>query len=208
MGERIDVTLSNGQTWTMQAEARSRLVAVSTGNGGGFVICDWCGRGWAHGAKGFPKSHRHAWKDKDCTGPLKRRWLSHEYETDVLTVTFGGQAANNGTQWSTLYALLEGAAEELGIARDDLDGTIATSKSSTRLVLFDTVPGGAGGALRVQESFAAVVRRALSKVTNCECGEETSCYSCLRGFRNQTRHEVLSRGAAMEELQLLSEALR
>lgn len=207
LGDPTVLSRAGGGTWTLQAEARSRLAAVSTGHGNGFVICDWCGRGWA-ATKGFPKSHTHAWKDQDCTGPLKRRWLAHEYETDVLTITLGGGAPDAATQWSTLYALLEGAAEELGIARDDLDGTIAVSKSTTRLVLFDTVPGGAGGALRLKGSFDAVVKRALRKASECECGEETSCYSCLRGFRNQMRHDLLSRGKAMEELEALLAAPR
>lgn len=185
----------------LRAEAHSRLVAVSTGQGAGFIICDWCGRGWAAGTRGFTKSHKHSWKDQDCTGPLQRRWLAHEYETDVLTISLGQGPSDPARDWSTLYALLEGAAEELGIARDDLDGTIALAKSASRLVLFDTVPGGAGGALRVKEAFPAVLQRALAKVSNCECGLETSCYSCLRGFRNQMRHDVLVRGLAIEELQ-------
>lgn len=185
--------------WTMQASAKSRMFAVSTGAGAGFAICDWCGRGWPLGAKGFAKSHKHAWKDQDCSGPLARRWLAHEYETDVLTIETTG-IDDHGALWSTLYALLEGAANVLDIARDDLDGTIAFSNAGARLVIFDTVPGGAGGALRVADSFDAVIAGGLRAVSECECGEETSCYSCLRGYGNQIRHDLLSRGAAMAVL--------
>jgi len=34
-------------------------------------------------------------------------------------------------------------------------------------------------------------------VRRCECGEETSCYGCLRNFRNQAFHEQLRRGDAL-----------
>ena len=37
----------------------------------------------------------------------------------------------------------------------------------------------------------------------CECGPETSCYTCLRSYSNQLYHEQLSRGAAAEVLRLV-----
>jgi hypothetical protein len=35
----------------------------------------------------------------------------------------------------------------------------------------------------------------------CKCGEETSCYGCLRNYSNQRDHERLHRGAAKAYLQ-------
>jgi ATP-dependent helicase YprA (DUF1998 family) len=103
------------------------------------------------------------------------------------------------SQWrSVLYALLEGASDSLDISRDDIDGTLyPKARRKIALVLFDTVPGGAGGALRIARSFPAVLAAALQRVARCECGEETSCYGCLRNFRNQTFHEHLRRGDAL-----------
>ncbi|WP_329084808.1 hypothetical protein [Streptosporangium sp. NBC_01469] len=40
----------------------------------------------------------------------------------------------------------------------------------------------------------------------CDCGEETSCYGCLRSFRNQAHHEDLSRAAALGVLGPLTAA--
>ena len=180
------------------------MVAVSTGaNRSGYVICDWCGRGWP-ATGGFPKSHRHAWKNDDCTGPTTRAWLAHQYETDVLSISMGARpTVTSGHLWSVLYAILEAAADVLKIARDDIDGTVAFGKNQVRLVLFDTVPGGAGGALRISENFDEILRAARRLVESCECGEETSCYSCLRSYRNQIRHDELSRSRALEMLQEL-----
>ena len=77
-------------------------------------------------------------------------------------------------------------------------------KAGGSLVLFDTVPGGAGGALRIARSFDAVLETASRRLARCECGEETSCYGCLRNFRNQAFHEQLRRGDALAFLSSLS----
>jgi ATP-dependent helicase YprA (DUF1998 family) len=66
------------------------------------------------------------------------------------------------------------------------------------LVIFDTVPGGAGSATRIARSFDTVLAAALERVSRCDCGEETSCYGCLRGYRNQMFHEQLRRGAVLD----------
>ena len=68
---------------------------------------------------------------------------------------------------------------------------------SISIVLFDTVPGGAGCVLQIGNNFKEVIRASISKLQKCECGEQTSCYSCLRSYRNQMRHDLLSRGDAI-----------
>ena len=52
-------------------------------------------------------------------------------------------------------------------------------------------------------SGCPVAATALRRVTRCDCGEETSCYGCLRNFRNQTVHDQLTRGAALDFLERL-----
>lgn len=128
--------------------------------------------------------------------------LAHPYETDLLEVTFEsvpGLSAMAVGEWrSLLYALLEGASDCLDISRDDIDGTLYPKAGrKVSLVLFDTVPGGAGGALRIARSFQGVLETAQQRMARCECGEETSCYGCLRNFRNQAFHEQLRRGDAL-----------
>ena len=71
-------------------------------------------------------------------------------------------------------------------------------------MLFDTVPGGAGGALRIARAFPQVLETALRRVARCDCGEETSCYGCLRNFRNQSFHDQLRRGDALAFLSRLA----
>ena len=191
--------LANGAKVSTSAGERGKLIAISEGrNGAGFLICDWCGWGTAVGTK-VTGSHPHLLRDGECTGPLQLKSLAHPYETDLLEITFdsipGLPGMTVGDWRSVLYALLEGASDCLDISRDDIDGTLYPKAGrKISLVLFDTVPGGAGGALRIARSFPQVLEAALQRMTRCECGEETSCYGCLRNFRNQAFHDQLRRG--------------
>ena len=64
------------------------------------------------------------------------------------------------------------------------------------LVLFDNVPGGAGHVKRLIEgqNLCEALKNVLERVKKCTCGEETSCYGCLRNYQNQFCHEQLKRG--------------
>jgi ATP-dependent helicase YprA (DUF1998 family) len=130
---------------------------------------------------------------------LRHRHLGHEFLTDVVEIRIGGLAVEAR---SVLYALLEGATS-LSIARDEIDGTLHTASTdgSLGLIIYDRVPGGAGHAQRIAESLPNVFESALERVGDCECGEETSCYSCLRSYSNQVFHDDLSRGAAARVLE-------
>jgi len=205
---------------------RGRLVSLSEGPGGaGFLICDWCGWGGPNHGRA-PKSHLSPLRGKPCTGPLRWRSLAHTYETDILRVQLdapglgpgargsagsgsgsgAGSAAGERARWhSLLYALLEGCAAGLEISRGDIDGVVhAGADGRNGLVLFDTVPGGAGSAARIAASLDVAVDFALRRVTACDCGAETSCYGCLRTPGNERHHEDLVRGAALTILESLS----
>ena len=200
--------LANGTATTWSGE-RGTLIAISEGRGdAGFRICQWCGWGTTAGGK-VPAAHPHLLKDGECTGPLAWKSLAHPYETDLLEITFDPIAAPrmSHAEWrSVLYALLEGASDCLDISRDDIDGTLYPKAGrQTSLVLFDTVPGGAGGALRIARAFPQVLDIALQRMDRCDCGKETSCYGCLRNFRNQSFHDQLRRGDALTFLSRLVE---
>jgi ATP-dependent helicase YprA (DUF1998 family) len=71
-------------------------------------------------------------------------------------------------------------------------------------MIYDNVPGGAGHARRIGDHFDVVLRAALHRVEDCECGPETSCYECLRNYANQPYHELLARQPAINVLQQLA----
>ncbi len=73
------------------------------------------------------------------------------------------------------------------------------------LVLFDNVPGGAGHVKRVADELEGVFKAAFQRVDSDCCGPETSCYECLRNYRNQPYHDELQRGLVRDFLyQVLS----
>ncbi len=189
---------------TARAGVRAWLAVVSDGRGDGFDLCEWCG--WAAPVERGTrrKKHQRPENGKDCGGRLERITLGHRYQSDVAEFTFDGVPYNRDHEanWlSALYAVLEGASNALEITRDDIDGALAWSADHRRsIVLFDTVPGGAGAAKRIAEKIELVMEAAVKQVTDCDCGEETSCYGCLRSYRNGKFHEQLSRGAALQLL--------
>lgn len=190
------VRLPDGSWLDLACGPRGELVAISEGVAGtGFWICDWCGWGDSVSRSSPPRSHPHLLRNNDCNGPLARVSLAHRYQTDLLWLTAGPPDLISSP--SVLYAILEASARELEIGREDIDGTLTTRDDNRpALVLFDTVPGGAGNVLRVADDLERVLRRAHDIVSSCECGPETSCYACLRNFRNQRFHDVLSRQEA------------
>lgn len=182
---------------------RARLVVVNQGlHRAGFRICEWCGWG-ERAAQRPPKDHRNPRSGQVCTGPWEPTSLAHRFETDVLVLSPRGALGHVTSEvwWSTLYAILEAGATELEISRDDLDGTLQVGGGVPRLVLFDNVPGGAGHVSRVAGHLRTVIDAAHRRVADCLCGRETSCYRCLRGFRNQWRHDELRRGPVADLLE-------
>lgn len=211
--------LSSAQAQVWQRYSRyGKLAVVNPGRfNRGFRVCETCG--FAEPApdvptgrsRRAPRIHLNPRTGKDCRGRVSTYHLGHEFLTDVLELRFEGLLASRVDYelWlSLLYALLEGASETLGIRRDDLDGTLYRYGAgiAPALVLYDNVPGGAGHVRRIADELGDVSLAAWERVDGCECGEETSCYECLRNFRNQPFHDQLARGLARDFLRDLLQA--
>lgn len=211
--------LSGAQLQVWKRYSRyGKLALVNSGSfNRGFCICYDCG--FAEPApeeptgrcRRTPPPHRNPRTGRECRGWLHPHHLGHEFITDVLELRFAGPLASRSDYelWlSLLYALLEGASEALGIRRDDLDGTLYRYgvDIAPALVLFDNVPGGAGHVRRIADELVPIFQAALKRVADCECGEETSCYECLRNFRNQPYHDQLRRGLARDFLRSVLQA--
>ena len=202
---------ARGQVWQRYSRY-GKLALVNSGpHNRGFRVCHSCG--FAEPAperptgkrRSKPAPHKNPRTGKKCNGEISTYHLGHEFPTDVLELHFEGlSGSTTGYElWlSVLYALLEGASESLGIRRDDLDGTLYRYNADVApaLVLYDNVPGGAGHVRRIANEMEQVVVAAWKRVDRCECGEETSCYECLRNYRNQPYHDQLKRGLARDFL--------
>jgi ATP-dependent helicase YprA (DUF1998 family) len=203
----------------------SRFGKLALVNGGiagrGFRICEKCGfadmapaptASGSRRTKGQMMGHTNPRTGKTCSGFLSTHHLGHEFLTDVVEIHFTGPLAMRADilVWRSLvYALLEGASQALNIRRDDMDGTLYVYKRGepSSLVLFDNVPGGAGHVKRIADELEDVFQAAFRRVNNDCCGPETSCYECLRNYRNQPYHDELQRGLVRDFLYQILEAV-
>jgi ATP-dependent helicase YprA (DUF1998 family) len=194
----------------------------------GFLVCSRCGRA-DFSSDNKPEKHRAPYHESGrfCNGPVglardvagkneggrEPVALGHPYETDVLWLEFhdaGHSGADAGFWLSLAYALTHAAADELDIERGDLDATCVPLEHLDRqaVVLFDTVPGGAGHCRQIACNLAAVINRARERLAECDCEPtSTGCYGCLCDYANQHAHPQLSRGPALAYLARLADAL-
>jgi len=178
--------------------------------GGGLYICGQCGAGFRE----RKNQHENPYGE-NCSGTLERVSLGHEFETDVLQLQFLLKPPQNDIDgvwfaYSLAYALVEGAAEVLEVPSTDLRTTVAYSSDGAipPIILYDNVPGGAGlvAHLEEKEILRTCLEAALVRVSgSCGCGENDSCYGCLRSYRNQFAHQYLRRGPVMYYLKTILE---
>jgi hypothetical protein len=180
------------------------MVVICEGRGGeGFYLCGGCGAGFRK------RQNRHKTpQGQQCSGTLEQVSLGHEFVTDVLQLQFH-RAPRVGTNivpfaFSLAYAIVEGAAEVLEVPSIDLSTTVHSGQNEVPpIILYDNVPGGAGLVARLEneETLKDCLRAALKRVDGgCGCAPTTSCYGCLRSYRNQFVHEILQRGPVKDYL--------
>ena len=175
------------------------LVILCEGkNREGFLICRSCGAHMTE-QRGTHKSP----SDTECSGNLERFSLGHELITDIVRLQFP-LLTGEWDAYSVAYAVLLGAAETLDVPNTDLNVTITggIKPDESAIVLYDNVPGGAGlvAQLEQEKVFEEMLRSAQERVQG-NCGCDSSCYGCLRSYRNQFAHPHLNRKLALEFLQ-------
>ena len=194
----VDIPSSSPLIKVTKASPGWMAVLCEGRRGAGFHVCGRCGAGF----KKREKKHRTP-HGQDCHGMLERVSLGHEFVTDVLQMQFllkPDRDVDRG--WfahSLAYAVVDGAADVLEVPSTDLNATVAHAAESQvpPIILYDNVPGGAGLVARLerQEVLRDCLEAAQKRVSgNCGCGDPTSCYGCLRSYRNQFAHQHLQRG--------------
>jgi hypothetical protein len=198
----------NSPMITMKKASPGLMAVLCEGRRGeGFYICGGCGAGF----RKRERTHKTPY-GQDCSGMLEQVSLGYEFVTDVLQLQFHptpeGSIEPVWFAYSLAYALVEGAAEILEVPSTDLSATVAHAAQYPvpPIILYDNVPGGAGLVARLEreEMLKACLEAAQKRVGgNCGCEENTSCYGCLRSYRNQFAHQYLQRGPAMRYLEAL-----
>jgi ATP-dependent helicase YprA (DUF1998 family) len=124
----------------------------------------------------------------------------------VAKISFSCNTSDYSTMLSVMYALLNSFANELSIERRDIKACltykIKNGKTEHKIIIYDSVPGGAGHSRRLVTKEGQVLKdvigRAINILSTCECSP--SCYRCLRNYENQKIHEILDRKKALDFL--------
>ena len=150
-----------------------------------------------------PRTHNRPGSQRECSGRPRVLDLGHTFLTDVLELDLKRPLSRIEAR-STLQSLLA-ATPVLGIPTDDVDGTLRPlpDGGGTALIIFDSVPGGAGYVRLIREELAQLTDQARKIVGDCACALKASCYGCLRTYRNQAHHDELVRGEALRVLDAL-----
>ncbi len=163
----------------------------------GFYICRSCG---SHMLE--PKATHKSPSNSACLGTLEPFSLGHELVTDVVRLQFP-MVHDEWDAYSVAYAVLLGAADTLEVPDTDLNVTITGSDrlGDSAIVLYDNVPGGAGLVAQLEDEgvFDSILHAATVRVQG-NCGCDSSCYGCLRSYRNQFAHAHLDRTRALNIL--------
>lgn len=190
-GEQLQATLFG--VHVTEAQPGTLVILCEGKNRNGFWICRSCG---AHMTE--PTAKHKSPSDSDCGGLLERFSLGHELVTDVVRLQFPG-LYGEWDAYSVAYSVMLGAAQVLNVPDTDLNVTITggVERSESAIVLYDNVPGGAGLVAQLESSqiFCDVLTGARNRVRG-GCGCDSSCYGCLRSYRNQFAHPYLDRGIA------------
>lgn len=193
-------------------DQQGMLVILNTGKESGFSICYSCGYGKPTNHQSTKiKKHKTPY-NQDCSGTLYNRVLGHEFQSDVLEIRFSGNTLPYKEDfWLSLTsAIILASSRELGIEERDIDGTVLNYGSGDyhSIILFDTVPGGAGYVNQISKNLKKIFIRALDISNNCEeCSIDQSCNSCLRTYRNQFAHDLLKRGIVADFLTKLIKSI-
>jgi hypothetical protein len=211
---RIEIPGKIGQIATIWKAAPGRMAVLCEGRRRRrFLICAICGAGFLS----LPKRHETPW-GRECKGTLRRFALGHEFRTDVVQIQFllpleRPEIELVDATWlsyGVASAVLYGVAEQIDVPDADLNATVGRSEGSglPMMLLYDAVPGGAGLVARIEDT--RLLRRCLEIAArrvsgDCGCGEDTSCYGCLRNYRNQFAHPHLVRGFVKRYLERVLE---
>jgi len=226
----VSSTGTEGQDWIRLGKDLSASVSrdaeILTLNKSRFYFCPTCGfatlmQGRSGPKRGAVGGHSDPRTGATCTSN-SQLWdtsLGHKYITDVFRIRFTysqplvcicGDGECSGPLDSAAASIQSAAVRVLGISSSDLKASSSGSPSflQKRLMLFDTTPGGAGLAQAILTDFTEIIGTAVELAKNCpDCSEDTSCYTCLRNYMNQSKHEHLSRKIALEVLTFILNTL-
>ncbi len=143
-------------------------------------------------------SHGYYCKNKK----LERYSLGYKFKTDIIRIKINTPLLTEEfyeEAYSVLQALILSACRILDVELTEISGCLQCYLDDNGInfsyILYDNTPGGSGNVKRLnnEEVITRLLKKAYSIAKNCECDEDSSCYSCLRTYYNQKYHDKIKR---------------
>lgn len=206
---------------------RTHLLVTNTGpRHEGYTYCTLCGlieptaipSGTVAGShpKPYPDEHEQV-----CAGSRASRGLvlGTDFISDVLLVSLRvdaplilrpGYLATEVVLRTLCEALTIAATGRLEIERDELQAEFRPALTQgghegleAEIYIYDTLAGGAGFSRRIGQLGMTVFDDTIHLLENCPAMCDSSCYRCLRSFKNRFDHSLLDRHLAASLLRYL-----
>jgi ATP-dependent helicase YprA (DUF1998 family) len=205
---------------------REHLLVSNTGpKQEGYNYCTLCGliESSAEGTAKLFNPHTKPFPDKDekCNGDRTSRHivLGTDFITDIALFSMRveaplklkpGQYPTDVALRTVSEALAKAACSILELEAGELMAEYRPALTPAGLAgleaeifLYDTLPGGAGFARQLAARGDELFQRALTVLKACPEDCESSCYRCLRSFKNKFEHGQLDRHVGAELVEFL-----
>jgi hypothetical protein len=201
------------------------LVTNSGPRNEGYNYCTKCGmiEPTATGSGALFGTHKKPFPDEgnqDCPGGLTAKGvcLGTDFITDVLLISMRVDEPvqlmpgrdSTGIALRTLSEAIAKAAcavlqLEQGEIQADYRAALTPDGQTGReaeLYIYDTLPGGAGFSQQALGRLNEIFDVAAAVLDNCDC--DSSCYRCLRSYKNKYEHGSLDRYSGLDLLNYLT----
>jgi ATP-dependent helicase YprA (DUF1998 family) len=160
-------------------------------------------------------------RDPNCPGDRTAKGivLGTDFITDVLLVSLRFERpvvlppslfATEAVLRTLSEAVAIAACQSLGVAAAELQAEFRPALTpagrdglEAEFYLYDTLSGGAGFARQAGSLGISLFRSALDLLEGCPEGCDSSCYRCLRSYKNKFEHPLLDRFIAAELLRFI-----
>ncbi len=174
----------------------------------GFLICEVCGAWIEQVQQDGPASHPHlANRNRTCSGTVRVLDTAFSQQSEGITFTPHWIFADEPFCASLKAALVAGAEQLVEAGSGEIGGFVRTTwtggAAEPEIVLYDTVPGGAGYSAQLFSRMEQALLAAREIIHACPC--ESSCYRCLRSYENQREHAALDKRLIMDYLDTVAQ---
>ena len=214
-----DIKLITGYKNTkMASRTNQRIIMLNHGLADhGFMICPDCGAAMPgddpNVLKGVKRPYNSRFAKSQCRHDGARNInLGYDFITDMLVLEIELDKDEINTKRDNIW--LNRSAQSLAealrlVACQELDVEFTELVTGYRyrqnkngnyidVYLYDSLSSGAGYSIKIASIIDNLLTNVEQLLIGCDC--ESSCYKCLKHYRNQYMHGVLDRFAALDLL--------